>query len=47
MDNDEFDWQGKKKEDIEFSYRMVFWGTVTCIIILFELTLQACLEKYF
>ena len=24
MENENFDWQGKKKENVEFSYKMIF-----------------------
>jgi hypothetical protein len=46
-DNNKFDWQGKKKEDVEFSYKMFFWGSVICIVLLLGLSLTRILEYLF
>lgn len=39
MENENFDWQGKKKENVEFSYKMIFWSTIICIVLLIGLSL--------
>jgi hypothetical protein len=46
-DNNKFDWQGKKKEDVEFSYKMFFWSTIICIVLLLGLSLTRILEYLF
>jgi uncharacterized Tic20 family protein len=46
-DNNEVDWQGKKKENIEFSYVMFFWSTIICIVLLLGLSLTGILEYLF
>jgi uncharacterized Tic20 family protein len=46
-DNNEFDWQGKKKENVEFSYTMFFWSTIICIVLLLGLSLTGILEYLF
>jgi hypothetical protein len=46
-DNNKFDWQGKKKEDVEFSYKMFFWSTIICIALLLGLSLTGILEYLF
>ena len=46
-DNNKFDWQGKKKEDVEFSYKMFFWSTIICIALLLGLSLTRILEYLF
>ncbi len=46
-DNNEFDWQGKKQENVQFSYIMFFWGTIICIVLLLGLSLTGILEYLF
>jgi hypothetical protein len=46
-DNKKFEWQGRKKENIEFSYVMFFWSTIVCIILLLGLSLTGVLEYFF
>ena len=46
-DNNKFHWQGKKKEDVEFSYKMFFWSTIICIVLLLGLSLTGILEYLF
>lgn len=46
-DNNKFDWQGKKKEDVEFSYKMFFWSTIICIALLLGLSLTGILKYLF
>ena len=46
-DNNEVDWQRKKKENIEFSYKMFFWSTIICIALLLGLSLTGILEYLF
>jgi len=46
-DNNKFDWQGKKKEDVEFSYKMFFWSTIICIVLLLGLSLTGILKYLF
>jgi len=46
-DNNKFEWQGKKQENIEFSYRMFFWSTIICIVLLLGLSLTGILEYLF
>jgi hypothetical protein len=45
--NNKFDWQGKKQEDVEFSYKMFFWSTIICIVLLLGLSLTGILEYLF
>jgi len=45
--NNEFDWQGKKKENIQFSYKMFFWSTIICVVTLLGLSLIGVLESLF
>ena len=45
--NNKFDWQGKKQEDVEFSYKMFFWSTIICIVLLLGLSLTRILEYLF
>jgi hypothetical protein len=45
--NNKFDWQGKKQEDVEFSYKMFFWSAIICIVLLLGLSLTGILEYLF
>jgi hypothetical protein len=45
--NKKFEWQGKKQEDVEFSYKMFFWSTIICIVLLLGLSLTGILEYFF
>ncbi len=47
MKEDEFEWQGKKRENIQFSYKMFFWSTIICVVTLLGLSLIGVLEFLF
>lgn len=47
MKNNEFEWQGKNQENIQFSYKMFFWSTIICVILLLGLSAIGFLEYFF
>jgi len=47
MKDSEFEWQGKKQENIQFSYKMFFWSTIICVILSLGLSAIGFLEYFF
>lgn len=47
MEDKNFDWQGKKKENVEFSYKMIFWSTLMCVVTLIGISLIRILQVLF
>ena len=47
MKDSEFERQGKKQENIQFSYKMFFWSTIICVILLLGLSAIGFLEYFF
>lgn len=46
MEDKNFDWQGKKRENVEFSYKMIFWSTLICLGMLLTISFFGLLDLF-